>query len=67
MVARHGKLVPLDRPMAMRHLMASSAGFAFGPVFGNSDPKVDELYAAADLCSGTSAGYFKLRKVGIAW
>jgi hypothetical protein len=47
-------LVPLDRPMIMRHLMASSAGFAFGPAFGSTNLKVDELYAKADLWSGTN-------------
>jgi CubicO group peptidase (beta-lactamase class C family) len=49
-----GKLVPLDRPMTMRHLMSSSAGFAFGPAIGSSDLAVDALYAKADLWSGTN-------------
>jgi CubicO group peptidase (beta-lactamase class C family) len=49
-----GKLVPLERPMTMRHLMASSAGFAFGPAIGSSDLAVDALYAKADLWSGTN-------------
>jgi CubicO group peptidase (beta-lactamase class C family) len=49
-----GKLVPLDRPMTMRHLMASSAGFAFGPPVGSSNLAVDALYAKADLWSGTN-------------
>jgi len=49
-----GKLVPLDRPMTMRHLMASSAGFAFGPAIGSSDLVVDALYAKADLWSGSN-------------
>lgn len=49
-----GRLVPLDRPMTMRHLMASSAGFAFGPAMGSSDVKVDEMYAAADLWNGSN-------------
>jgi hypothetical protein len=40
--------------MTMRHLMASSAGFAFGPAFGSTNPKVDEMYAKADLWSGTN-------------
>jgi CubicO group peptidase (beta-lactamase class C family) len=53
-VLQDGKLVPLDRPMTMRHLMASSAGFAFGPAFGSTNPKVDEMYAKADLWSGTN-------------
>ncbi len=53
-VLKDGELVPLDRPMTMRHLMASSAGFAFGPTFGSTNPKVDEMYAAADLWSGTN-------------
>jgi CubicO group peptidase (beta-lactamase class C family) len=53
-VLKDGQLVPLDRPMTMRHLMASSAGFAFGPAFGTSNPKVDEMYAKADLWSGTN-------------
>ena len=53
-VLQDGELVPLDRPMTMRHLMASSAGFAFGPAFGSTNPKVDEMYAKADLWSGTN-------------
>jgi CubicO group peptidase (beta-lactamase class C family) len=53
-VFQDGKLVPLDRPMTMRHIMASSAGFAFGPAVGSTNPKVDEMYAAADLWSGTN-------------
>jgi hypothetical protein len=53
-VLQDGQLVPLDRPMTMRHLMASSAGFAFGPAFGSTNPKVDEMYAKADLWSGTN-------------
>jgi CubicO group peptidase (beta-lactamase class C family) len=53
-VLQDGKLVPLDRPMTMRHLMASSAGFAFGPAFGSTNLKVDEMYAKADLWSGTN-------------
>src|ERR1700744_1386098 len=51
---KDGALVPLDRPMTMRHLMASSAGFAFGPAFGSTNPAVDELYAKADLWSGAN-------------
>jgi CubicO group peptidase (beta-lactamase class C family) len=53
-VLQDGQLVALDRPMTMRHLMASSAGFAFGPAFGTTNPKVDEMYAKADLWSGTN-------------
>lgn len=53
-VLKDGALVPLDRPMTMRHLMASSAGFAFGPAFGSTNLKVDEMYAEADLWSGTN-------------
>lgn len=49
-----GKLVPLERPMTMRHLMATCAGFAFGPAMGSSDLSVDEMYAKADLWSGTN-------------
>jgi CubicO group peptidase (beta-lactamase class C family) len=48
------QLVPLDRPMTMRHLMASSAGFAFGAPVGSTNPKIDEMYAAADLFGGTN-------------
>jgi CubicO group peptidase (beta-lactamase class C family) len=59
-----GQLVPLDRPMTMRHLMASSAGFAFGPAFGTTNPDVDTLYAKADLWSGTNDGIIpKLAKL----
>jgi CubicO group peptidase (beta-lactamase class C family) len=53
-VLKDGALVALDRPMTMRHLMASSAGFAFGPAFGSTNLKVDEMYAKADLWSGTN-------------
>lgn len=49
-----GALVPLDRPITMRHLMASCAGFAFGPPMGSSNLAVDALYAKADLWSGTN-------------
>jgi CubicO group peptidase (beta-lactamase class C family) len=48
------KLVPLDRPMTMRHLMATRAGFAFLVPLGSTNPKLDEMYAAADLFSGTN-------------
>jgi CubicO group peptidase (beta-lactamase class C family) len=53
-VLQDGKLMPLDRPMTMRHLMASSAGFAFGPGLGTTNPEVDDMYAAAGLWSGTN-------------
>jgi CubicO group peptidase (beta-lactamase class C family) len=53
-VMKGTELVPLDRPMTMRHLMSTSAGFAFGPQFGSSNPRVDELYTAAGLWSGTN-------------
>lgn len=53
-VLQDGQLVPLDRPMTMRHLMATSAGFAFLVPMGSTNPKVDEMYAAADLFSGTN-------------
>jgi len=53
-VMKEGELVPLDRPMTMRHLMCTSAGFAFGPSFGSTNVKVDEMYAAAGLWSGTN-------------
>jgi CubicO group peptidase (beta-lactamase class C family) len=49
-----GGLVPLERPMLMRHVMSTSAGFAFGPLLGSINPKVDALYAAADLWSDTN-------------
>lgn len=47
-------LVPLERTMTMRHLMASSAGFGFLVPPGSTNPKVDALYAATDLWSGTN-------------
>jgi len=53
-VLQDDKLVPLDRPMIMRHLMATCAGFAFGVPMGSTNPKVDEMYAAAGLFSGTN-------------
>jgi CubicO group peptidase (beta-lactamase class C family) len=49
-----GTLVPLDRPMRMRHVMSTCAGFAFGPPLGSVNLKVDALYASADLWSGTN-------------
>jgi CubicO group peptidase (beta-lactamase class C family) len=53
-VLQDGRLVPLDRPMTMRHLMATCAGFAFLVPMGSTNPKVDEMYAAADLFGGTN-------------
>src|SRR5271163_2315126 len=53
-VMQDGRLVPLDRPMTMRHLMATCAGFAFLVPMGSTNPKLDEMYAAADLFSGTN-------------
>jgi CubicO group peptidase (beta-lactamase class C family) len=49
-----GVLVPLDRPILMRHVMSSSAGFAFGPTIGSTNLHVDALYGAAGLWSGTA-------------
>jgi len=49
-----GSLVPLERPMRMRHIMATCAGFAFGPPIGSTNPKVDAIYAKADLWSRTN-------------
>jgi CubicO group peptidase (beta-lactamase class C family) len=53
-VMRGDQLVPLERPMTMRHLMATCAGFAFGVPLGSTNPRVDEMYAAADLFGGTN-------------
>jgi CubicO group peptidase (beta-lactamase class C family) len=53
-VRQGDKLVPLDRPMTMRHVMATCAGFAFGVPLGTTNPKVDEMYSAAGLFSGTN-------------
>jgi CubicO group peptidase (beta-lactamase class C family) len=53
-VLQDDKLVPLDRPMTMRHVMATCAGFAFGVPLGTTNPKVDEMYSAAGLFSGTN-------------
>jgi CubicO group peptidase (beta-lactamase class C family) len=53
-VFQDGRLVPLDRPMTMRHLMASCAGFAFLIPLGSTNPAVDQMYLAADLFSGTN-------------
>jgi len=46
--------VPLDRPMTMRHIMSTSAGFAFGPGLGTTNPAVDDMYSKAGLWSGTN-------------
>ena len=58
-----GGLVPLERPMTMRHLMASSAGFAgLG-----TDPQVLAKYAAAGLFGGTNDEIIpKLAKLPLA-
>jgi CubicO group peptidase (beta-lactamase class C family) len=48
------ELVPLDRPITLRHVMSTSAGFAFGIPLGSTNTKVDEMYAAAGLWSGTN-------------
>ncbi len=53
-VLKDDELVPLDRPMTMRHLMASCAGFAFGAPVGSTNLELDEMYAAAGLFSGTN-------------
>lgn len=53
-VMQDGQLVPLDRPMLMRHVMSTCAGFAFGPPLGSVNPEVDALYAKADLWGGTN-------------
>jgi CubicO group peptidase (beta-lactamase class C family) len=53
-VLQDGELVPVQRPMTMRHLMASSAGFAFLAPLGSTNPAVDEMYLEADLFSGTN-------------
>jgi CubicO group peptidase (beta-lactamase class C family) len=53
-VFKDGQLVALDRPMTMRHLMASCAGFAFLTPLGSTNPAVDRMYATADLFSGTN-------------
>ncbi|WP_158601987.1 serine hydrolase domain-containing protein [Pararobbsia silviterrae] len=53
-IANDGSRVPLDRPMRMRHIMSSSAGFAFGPPVGSTNLHVDDLYAAAGLWNGTA-------------
>jgi CubicO group peptidase (beta-lactamase class C family) len=53
-VLKDGALVPLDRPMTMRHLMSTSAGFAFGIPMGSTNTKLDDMYAKAGLWSGTN-------------
>jgi CubicO group peptidase (beta-lactamase class C family) len=63
-VLQDDKLVPLDRPMTMRHLMSTCAGFAFLVPMGSTNPKLDEMYAAADLFSGTNEDFIvKLAKL----
>lgn len=56
-VLQNGELVPLDRPMTMRHLMATCAGFAFLVPMGSTNPELDEMYLAADLFSGTNEDF----------
>jgi CubicO group peptidase (beta-lactamase class C family) len=56
-VMQDGRLVPLERPMTMRHLMASCAGFAFLVPMGSTNPKLDEMYLAANLFSGTNEDF----------
>ena len=56
-VMQDDRLVELDRPMTMRHLMATCAGFAFLVPMGSTNPKVDEMYLAADLFSGTNEDF----------
>jgi len=53
-VMKDDELVPLDRPMTLRHLMSTSAGFAFGIPMGSTNTKLDEMYAKAGLWSGTN-------------
>ncbi|MDT5306247.1 MAG: hypothetical protein QOE48_1917 [Mycobacterium sp.] len=53
-VLKEDELVPLDRPMTMRHLMATCAGFAFGAPVGSTNLKLDEMYAGAGLFTGTN-------------
>jgi CubicO group peptidase (beta-lactamase class C family) len=56
-VMQGGKLVPLDRPMTMRHLMATCAGFAFLVPMGSTNPELDEMYFAANLFGGTNEDF----------
>jgi len=42
-MGKDGTRVPLDRPMQMRHVMSSCAGFAFGPLLGSTKPEVDAI------------------------
>jgi CubicO group peptidase (beta-lactamase class C family) len=56
-VMQGDKLVALDRPMTMRHLMASCAGFAFLVPMGSTNPNLDEMYLAADLFNGTNEDF----------
>jgi CubicO group peptidase (beta-lactamase class C family) len=53
-VMQDGQLVPLERPVLMRHVMSTCAGFAFGPQLGSINPQVDAMYSGADLWSGTN-------------
>jgi CubicO group peptidase (beta-lactamase class C family) len=53
-VLKGDELAPLERPMTMRHLMASCAGFAFGAPVGSTNLKLDEIYATAGLFDGTN-------------
>lgn len=53
-VLQDGALVPLQRPMTMRHVMATCAGFACGAPLGSTNPAVDTMYAAAGLFDGTN-------------
>jgi CubicO group peptidase (beta-lactamase class C family) len=56
-VMDHDSLVPLDRPMTMRHLMATCAGFAFLVPMGSTNPRLDEMYLAAGLFTGTNEDF----------
>jgi CubicO group peptidase (beta-lactamase class C family) len=53
-VLKDDELVPLDRPMTMRHLMATCAGFAFGAPVGSTNLTLDQIYAKAGLFNGTN-------------
>lgn len=56
-VMQGDELVPLDRPMTMRHLMATCAGFAFLVPMGSTNPQLDEMYLSAELFSGTNEDF----------
>lgn len=47
------ELVPLERPITMRDLMRTTAGFAVGSGVGAHNPEVDAMYSAARLWDGT--------------